>query len=390
MDCITTSLILYDKEKGKEGMDMSYKVLLGNVLGPQGEQGKTGEQGEQGTKGIRGTRWTDGNLITGTSTEPTAYPTGIIDALPEDYYLNSDTGNIYRCTLGGEDDVALWVFVGNIKGAMPDVENVFTSTSKKNALSANAGRVLYEKISAAGIFPRELALESDSPIYALQIIMENKSTSISITDANGNTGLYTYTKSDSDETTQVSIWVGTAIGLSSGTVLRKLKSTNAGILAYELKDANNQVVESYASDVWEALTELINDHTKAMQLTEEYKEESATYDAYAFSKLVNGKRKTAFPITHAKAIWWNKLQNKTLYDKVMEGLFDSEQIICDEDVLQELDESTQGTLVPDAYLMGQLMSYVYSLPVIRTGTEEPDDSVGKDGDIYIMLESDGE
>ena len=367
---------------------MSYKVYLGNVLGPQGEQGETGkqgEQGEQGNTGIRGTRWTDGNLITGTSTEPMVYPTGLLDALPEDYYLNSDTGNIYRCTLGGTEDIALWVFVGNIKGAMPNVENVFTSTSKRNALSANAGRVLYEKIAAAGIFPKEIDIECGLGIYAMEVVLENTDTNLVITDAEGNMGLYTYSRLGNEEIATVLIWISAAIGLSSGAELVQLKSTNAGILSYTLYDENNEIVNRYISNVWENINLLMREHQKEITITEEYQNESVIYDAYAFSRLIDGERKMAFPITHAKAIWWNKSQNKTLYDKVMEGLFDSEQIICDEEILQNLEENTKGTLVPDAYLMGKLMSYVYSLPVIRTGTEEPDDSIGKDGDIYIQI-----
>ena len=369
---------------------MSEKIWIGKVAGPQGKTGKTGETGATGETGKRGTRWSDGVLITGMSTEPTVYPTGLLDALPEDYYLNSETGNIYRCTLGGDENTALWVFVGNIKGAMPDVENTFDSTNKKNALSANAGRVLYEKVTAAGIFPRELKILCNTPIYAVKIVVENKTTSIVLKDLSDNTGLYNYTKTGKEETAEVLIWIGGAIGLASGSILTQVSSTNAGILNYGLYDENNQLIYSYSSDIWEALTVLMDDHTKEMTITEEEEDDSAQYDAYTFSKLQDGVRETAFPISHVKAIWWNRLQNKTLYDRILEGLFSSEQIISDAEELQALDETSIGTLVPDAFLMGQLMSYVYQMPVIRSGTKEPDDSVGKDGDIYIMLESDGE
>lgn len=346
--------------------------------------------GEVGKNGKRGSRWYDGNRITGTSTEPTVYPTGLLDALPEDYYLNSETGNIYRCTLGGDEKTALWVFAGNIKGAMPDVENTFDSTNRKNALSANAGRMLYEKLMAAGIFPRELKISCNTPVYAMKITVENKTTSIALRDSLGNAGLYNYIRTGNEEKAEVLIWIGAAIGLASGSILTQVSSTNAGILKYELHDENNLLIQTYNSDVWEVLMEIMNDHTKEMTITEEYKDESAQYDAYKFSKQQDGERETAFPISHVKAIWWNKLQKKTLYDRIKEGLFSSEQIISDAEELQALDETSVGSFVPDAYLMGQLMSYVYQMPVIRSGTEEADDSVGKDGDIYIMLESDGE
>lgn len=97
------------------------KVLIGNFKGPQGEQGIPGIQGEQGERGNRGSRWTEGTAITGTSTTPTVFSgTGISDALAEDMYLNTDTGNAYRCTTGGVATVAKWVYTCNLKGIKGD------------------------------------------------------------------------------------------------------------------------------------------------------------------------------------------------------------------------------------------------------------------------------
>ena len=85
------------------------------ATGPQGPQGK---QGNTGPTGQRGSRWTEGTAITGTSTTATVFSgTGIVDALANDMYLNTSTGNVYRCTVGGAASVAKWVFVGCIKGA---------------------------------------------------------------------------------------------------------------------------------------------------------------------------------------------------------------------------------------------------------------------------------
>lgn len=97
------------------------KVLIGNFKGPQGEQGIPGIQGEQGERGNRGSRWTEGTAITGTSTTPTVFSgTGISDVLAEDMYLNTDTGNAYRCTTGGVATVAKWVYACNLKGIKGD------------------------------------------------------------------------------------------------------------------------------------------------------------------------------------------------------------------------------------------------------------------------------
>ena len=97
------------------------KVLIGNFKGPKGDTGAQGEQGDKGDTGARGSRWTEGTAITGTSTTPTIFSgTGIADALVEDLYLNTDTGNVYRCTTAGAANVAKWVSACILKGIKGD------------------------------------------------------------------------------------------------------------------------------------------------------------------------------------------------------------------------------------------------------------------------------
>lgn len=81
------------------------QVDLGQVVGPTG------------ATGTRGSRWTQGTAITGTSTTATIFSgSGITDAIVNDNYLNTSTGNTYRCTVGGAASVAKWVYTGNLKG----------------------------------------------------------------------------------------------------------------------------------------------------------------------------------------------------------------------------------------------------------------------------------
>ena len=97
------------------------KTLIGNVKGPQGDKGDKGTKGDKGATGSRGSRWTEGTAITGTSTTPTVFSgSGITDALADDQYLNTTTGNVYRCTTGGAANVAKWVYACNIKGIKGD------------------------------------------------------------------------------------------------------------------------------------------------------------------------------------------------------------------------------------------------------------------------------
>ena len=111
------------------------KTLIGNVKGPKGDtgaqgatgatgpqgptgpQGNTGAKGATGATGTRGSRWSSGTAITGTSTTATIFSSsGITDALVNDMYLNTSTGNTYRCTVAGTASVAKWVYAGSIKG----------------------------------------------------------------------------------------------------------------------------------------------------------------------------------------------------------------------------------------------------------------------------------
>lgn len=93
-----------------------------------GSKGSKGATGAAGANGMRGSRWNHGTKVTGTSATAAVFSgTGITDALVNDYYLNTSTGNVYRCTASGNASIARWVYVGNIKGTpgeMGDVDEI--------------------------------------------------------------------------------------------------------------------------------------------------------------------------------------------------------------------------------------------------------------------------
>ena len=66
--------------------------------------------------GTEGSLWYDGTACAGKSSTPTVYPTGITLARERDMYLNKSEGAIYKCTLGGADTVAQWVYVMTLAG----------------------------------------------------------------------------------------------------------------------------------------------------------------------------------------------------------------------------------------------------------------------------------
>ena len=74
-------------------------------------------KGTQGGAGTRGALWYSGTAITGTSTTANTFSgSGISSAIVGDMYLNTDTGNTYRCTTAGNASTAKWVYVDNLTG----------------------------------------------------------------------------------------------------------------------------------------------------------------------------------------------------------------------------------------------------------------------------------
>ena len=81
---------------------------VGNIKGTTGDTGNS-------------VQWYTGTAITGTSTTAAIFSgSGITAAVVGDMYLNTDTGNTYRCTVAGAASAAKWAYVSNIKGATGD------------------------------------------------------------------------------------------------------------------------------------------------------------------------------------------------------------------------------------------------------------------------------
>ena len=102
-----------------------------------------------GIDGTNGSIWYKGTALTGTGSGITGFP-GVIN----DFYLNSSTGMVYVCTKTGAamvPDAAEWDYVmtltgGGGGGSIIVIDNL-NSGSSTDALSANQGRVLNNKIA---------------------------------------------------------------------------------------------------------------------------------------------------------------------------------------------------------------------------------------------------
>lgn len=112
--------------------------------GPTGATGPTGPQGPTGATGTRGSMWFSGTGITGTSTTAAIFTnSGVSSANANDYFLNTSTGYVYKCTVAGAASVAKWMYVGSIRGATgASGATASTVTASANGLVPKADGVI--------------------------------------------------------------------------------------------------------------------------------------------------------------------------------------------------------------------------------------------------------
>ena len=265
---------------------------------------------------VVGSIWYSGIGITGNSTTPTKYPdSGVTKALADDMYLNvtgNDRGNVYRCSTGGDADTAEWVYVGSILGASPDVIDNLESTATTKALSANQGKVLKDILDNAGLEPLVVTPTLGQATYTASLVIEDKTTTFTVTDMDDNTGTYSYT-GQGGTTAIVNITIGTSIGLpQSGAIIKSIASSDARIKSYVLYDSASTEIFSETPSLWAHITDDEQNIIPSTNITDG----ANTYKSGIISKIIDGVRTALYPITHAKAVWFSKTRNETVYDKI--------------------------------------------------------------------------
>ena len=267
---------------------------------------------------VRGSMWYAGTGITGTETTPTVYSdSGVTKAYTLDKYLNTDTGNVYECVTAGAANTAEWVYTGCIQGPMPEVVNSLTSSSTTKALSAAQGKLLNDRITAAGLYPYTVLPKTAQTAYTAQITIENVSTTLQFLDDAENTGTYSYTKTGDADTAVVNVSIGTTIGFpSSGAVITSIGSSEAVIYGYKLFDNDSQVVFQDTPNLWDGINANDENVKAGGTVSETYNGTTVNSRDGIISRMIDGVRTALYPITHAKATWFNKQANKTMYDAV--------------------------------------------------------------------------
>lgn len=288
---------------------------------------------------VRGSLWYFGDGMTGTGQDPLAFPqSGVETAYKNDMYL-SDAGRVYQCVEAGNPETAKWVFACDISGPAPELYHGLDSSSKTMALSAYAGKLLYDKMKSSGLYAKEIAIECEEKIYMVKLTCENRDTEIVFTEEDGDTGTYEFTAESNAETVEIAVSVSQTIGLPAGSVLTNIKSSNAYILECVLYGSNENPVYTIRPSLWDAILAVQKEISNIFSITEETEGgEIEEYKASQIRKLIGGAQTDVFPVSHAKAVWWNKQEEVSVYDKISD------------DCLQKSDEITEGNI--DAIISG--------------------------------------
>lgn len=261
---------------------------------------------------VRGTSIYTGAAITGTNSLGAVFEnTGISRAYVEDLYINTkanteDCGNVYECLQSGTAEKAVWGYKGNIRGPQVILDDTLESTSRTKALSAYQGKVLNEKLLNSGCYAKSISVVYDTVVHGIKVLIENESTVINV-EIGGKKLSGTYEKAASGTGGTVTIVAGTDAG-----IVTRISSTNAFIKGYVLYDSNSQEIFSEEIKVWNSIEKLAGDIVASGNIMDG----AETIKTGIISKLFGNIRKTLYPVTHAKAVWFDKSRNKTVYDEL--------------------------------------------------------------------------
>ena len=161
--------------KNSDGTTIGSVDIYNGAKGDKGDKGDTGANGTNGSNGTRGSLWYAGTAVTGTSTTGTVFSgTGISSALVNDYYLNTSTGYVYKCTTAGNASTAKWAYVASIKGAT-------------GAAGTNATTTATATSSADGLMSKEDKAKLDATNVAYGTCSTDAATAAKVVTISGNT-----------------------------------------------------------------------------------------------------------------------------------------------------------------------------------------------------------
>lgn len=107
-------------------------------------------------RGVNGNKWYTGTAVSGKSSTPTAFNTGIALAYVNDLYLNISEGAVYHNTVEGDPSTALWVYDMTLSGGggisvLSDLTDVnITSVANNQVLTYDSTSAKWVNKNATG------------------------------------------------------------------------------------------------------------------------------------------------------------------------------------------------------------------------------------------------
>lgn len=270
---------------------------------------------------VRGSMWYSGDGITGTSTTPAVFAgSGVEKAYVSDLYLNmhatsQDRGNVYVCVTKGDALTAEWVYAGSIRGPLPDVIDNLNSSSRAYALSANMGRELKELMDGAGIYAKTVIPRSAQETYTAALVIENKDSVITFTDAEGNEGTYDFTAGEGTADRTITLTIGDMFA-AGGVRIVSIASSGSAIKAYTLYDGAGDPFYAEMPSIWGHIAEI----EEGGKIIGSVTDGGQSIPVEEMSMMIDGQRVKTAPEAHAKATWFSKEEGKTVFDMLEETL----------------------------------------------------------------------
>lgn len=100
--------------------------------------------GADGVDGDDGNKWYRGTAVSGKSSVPATYQTGITYSNPGDNYLNVSEGAIYHCVVGGNESTATWVYDFTMSGGSGAVSRLSDLTDVDITTPADGDVLVYD------------------------------------------------------------------------------------------------------------------------------------------------------------------------------------------------------------------------------------------------------
>lgn len=182
-----------------------------------------------------------GTAITGTSTTPAVYATGIASAAVDDQYINNSTNNIYVCTTAGNASTAKWKYSTNI-GAFGSVWT-FQHSAIPNSTKGTA-TVTIETLNSSGTL-----LGSNTYSFDVKVPDDIKPSIGSFTATPSNSGasttaagwgLYIQNKTKA-VLTMGSVSAGTGASISAYSITSSFGNASASSMTSNLLTASGDV-----------------------------------------------------------------------------------------------------------------------------------------------------